>query len=267
MNHLNILLLSGMLAILTVVIACTREENKLTGEVDASEIDVGVKIPGRISQILVQEGILVKKGQIIGYMESKEIEAKMKTINAALKEAEDQFDFADKSFQRIKRLYKTEVVPKQQYDEITYKYSAAKQKIEGVKGQKSEVEAAYNEMAIKAPIDGEVVQIVSHAGEIVSPGYPVITIVDLNDQWITFNVREDRLIKITKGKSLTVFFPALGKSFEYKVSYLSALGTFAKWKATGEQGSFDLKTFEVRGRSDSKIEDLRPGMSAIVAIK
>ncbi|MBF0313836.1 MAG: efflux RND transporter periplasmic adaptor subunit [Oligoflexia bacterium] len=246
------------------LVACSKNSSKLTGEVDASEIDVGVKIPGRISQILVQEGSMVQKGQVLGYLESREIEGKMRSISAALKEAEEQFEFATSSYQRIKNLFDTNVVPKQQFDEAKYKYNAAKQKIEAVKGQKSEVEAAFDEMAMKAPIDGEVVQIISHAGEIVSPGYPVITIVDLNDQWITFNVREDKLVNITKGKTLNVFFPALGKNHNYQVSYLSALGTYAKWRATNEQGSFDLKTFEVRARCREKIFELRPGMTALI---
>lgn len=251
---------------LLLVLSCSKGE-RITGEVDAAQIDVGVKIPGRISSILVKEGDMVKKGDILGHLESRELESKLKTVNAAVREAEEQFEFANSSFTRIKNLFETNVIPKQQYDEAKYKYNAAKEKVEATRGQKGEVQAAYDEMFIKAPIDGEIVQIVSRAGEIVSPGYPVITILDIEDQWVTFNIREDRLSKIQKGTKLSVMIPALEKNYDFSVHYISALGNFAKWKATNEQGSFDIKTFEVKARPSQKIESLRPGMTALAHLK
>ncbi len=47
-------------------------------EKDASEIDVGVKVPGRIAEIYVKEGETVKKGQVLGRLEGKELDAKLK---------------------------------------------------------------------------------------------------------------------------------------------------------------------------------------------
>lgn len=251
---------------LSLLFACSKGE-RITGEIDAAQIDVGVKIPGRISKILVKEGDMVKKGDILGHLESRELESKIKTVNAAVREAEEQFEFANSSFTRVKNLFETNVIPKQQYDEAKYKFNAAKEKVEATRGQKGEVQAAYDEMFIKAPIDGEVVQIVSRAGEIVSPGYPVITLLDVEDQWVTFNIREDRLSKIQKGTKLNVKIPALDKKFDFEVHYISALGNFAKWKATNEQGSFDLKTFEVKARPSQKIDTLRPGMTALADLK
>lgn len=253
------------LLLLVLMPACSKHKAEfLTGEIDATEIDVGTKIPGRLAKMLVREGDDVKKGQILGYLESKELEAKLQTVEAALKEAHDQYDFAEKSYNRIKNLYDSNTVSKQQFDEATYKYQAAKQKIEATEGQQNEVKANYGEMILKAPIDGEIVQVISHNGEIVSAGYPVLTIVDLSDQWVTLNIREDKIKNVTKGSVFSVEVPALGKSFDCEVTYISALGSFAKWKATNEQGTFDLKTFETRLRPKARVENLRPGMTALV---
>ncbi len=252
---------------LLMLAACSGKGQVFTGEIDATEVDVGVKIPGRISQITIKEGELVKKDQIMGNLESKELEAKLQTVQAAVREANEQFEFAKNTFGRIQNLHETGVVPKQQFDEARYKHQAAQQKVNATNGQLNEVKAAYGELLLKAPIDGEVVQIVSHAGEIVSPGYPIVTVLNLKDQWVTFNVREDKLSGIQKGKPLEVKVPALNKTFTFKVSYISALGAFAKWKAPNGQGSFDLKTFEVRARPDQPVEELRPGMTAVVTVK
>jgi len=261
---MKLLKLSPIL-LLVLMVACSRQKPEiLTGEVDATEIDVGTKIPGRLAKMLVREGDDVKKGQILGYLESKELEAKLQTVQDALKEAQDQYDFAEKSYNRIKH---SNTVSKQQYDEATYKYQAGKQKIEATEGQLNEVKANYGELILKAPIDGEVVQLISHNGEIISAGYPVLTIVDLSDQWVTLNIREDKLKDITKGSVFSVELPALGKSFDCEVTYISALGSFAKWKATNEQGTFDLKTFETRMRPKTPAANMRPGMTAYIKIK
>ena len=249
--------------LLTTIIGCSAEKKIIVGEVDASEIDVGVKVPGRIAELFVKEGESVKKGQILGRLEGKELDAKLKTVNAALKEAEDQFSLAEKTYSRIKNLYETEVIPKQQFDEADYKYKASKQKVEAVKGQLEEVMTYHEELTITAPVDGEIVQIISNPGELVATGYPILTIMNPDDIWAVFNIREDNLKEIHKGKNYEVFFPALDKAFNMEVTYISALGTFASWKPTAQQGNYDLKTFEVRLKSAEKIENLRPGMTAV----
>jgi len=251
-------------AVSFALFSCSQEKKTIAGEVDATEIDVGVKVPGRIAEIFVREGDTVKKGQLLGRLEGKELDAKLKTVNAALAEAQAQLSLAEKTYDRIKNLYETGVIPKQQFDEAEYKYNAAKQKVQAVKGQYDEVMAYYGELTVISPIDGEIVQIISNPGELVSTGYPILTIFNPDDIWAVFNVREDNLKDINKGSSYKVFFPALDKTVEMEVTYISALGTFASWKPTSQQGNYDLKTFEVRLKSKDKIENLRPGMTAVL---
>ncbi len=244
-------------------IACSSDKNMLVGEIDATEIDVGVKVPGRIAEIFVTEGETVKKGQILGRLEGKEIDAKLKTVNAALKEAQEQYSLAEKTYSRIKNLYETGVIPKQQFDETDYKYNAALQKVQAVKGQRDEAMAYFGELTVTAPIDGEVVQIISNPGELVATGYPILTILKNDDMWAVFNIREDNLKDIHKGQSYEIFVPALGEKHLMEVTYIAALGNFASWKPTSQQGNYDLKTFETRMKSKEKIENLRPGMTAL----
>ncbi len=257
--------LLSLLCLGVVLSACSgKQKETISGEIDASEIDIGVKVPGRIAEIFITEGQTVAKGDILGRLEGKELDAKLKTVNAALKEAQDQYRLAEKTYKRIKTLYKDGVVPKQQYDEIEYKYNAALQKINAVQGQKNEILAYYDELTITAPIDGEVMQIISHPGELVATGYPIITLLDGNDMWAVFNIREDKLNNLHKDKNIKVFIPALKKSFDMKITYVAAMASFASWKPTNQQNNYDLKTFEIRAKSDKKAENLRPGMTAVI---
>ena len=49
-----------------------------------------------------------------------------------------------------------------------------------------------------------------------------------------------------------------------KISYVAAMASFASWKPTNQQNNYDLKTFEVRAKPNEKVENLRPGMTAVL---
>ena len=92
-----------------------------------------------------------------------------------------------------------------------------------------------------------------------------MTVANMDDMWVTFNVREDLLKGLTVGTEFTAIIPAMdSKEVKLKVYFMKDLGTYAAWKATKTTGQFDLKTFEVRARPIGKIENLRPGMSVIL---
>ena len=132
-------------------------------------------------------------------------------------------------------------------------------------GAVAEATSYVDDNTLRSSVDGQVMVKVVEQGELVSPGLPVLTVVDLSDQWITVNLREDRLAGLKVGDTLTAVIPALGSErLRFAVYYISPLGSFATWRATRETGGFDVRTFEVRARPPKPIDGLRPGMSALI---
>jgi HlyD family secretion protein len=129
-------------------------------------------------------------------------------------------------------------------------------------GLVAEVTSYEKEMVQRAPLSAVVSKIILHKGELAATGNPILTLVDLDSAWVTFPVREDLLKTIKQGTALQVEIPALGVTVPMEVFNISALGDFATWRATSDKGGFDLKSFEVKARSKSKVEGLRPGMTA-----
>jgi HlyD family secretion protein len=145
--------------------------------------------------------------------------------------------------------------------------TAASALVRQARGGRAEVESYIDEMRITAPIDGEITQRTVEPGEIVAAGLAIVTVADLSDAWVTFNVREDRLSGLAIDSVLHVTLPALGdREVALTVSYIAALGDFATWRATGEAGGFDLRTFEVRARPSRSVEGLRPGMTVLLRL-
>jgi HlyD family secretion protein len=207
--------------------------------------------------------------------------------------AEAAAQFGEKTFARIQNLYDEGVVPEQQRDEAETKMKAARETAKAAravwqkaeKGAREEDKAAasalveraeaaidqvqsyLDETSINSMANGEVSGVNIEQGELVSTGFPVVTIIDVDDIWVTFYVREDYLNHFKMGSTFEADLPGLeNKTSAFKVTYISPTGSFARWNATKTSGEFDLKSFEIQARPVKKIEGLRPGMSAIVTL-
>lgn len=219
--------------------------------------------------------------------------AREETIEGAYEmwqKAEIGVDISKKSFDRVQRLFEKGVITAQKRDETEAQYkaalataAAAKSQynmakngaenedklaslalVDQAKGAIQEVEAYLLETALLSPISGEITEIFPSQGELVGTGAPIMNIVNLNDIWFSFNIREDLLGDLTMGAEIEVMIPALNQTATLKVTYIKALASYATWKVTKATGQFDTKTFEVRAKPISPIPNLRPGMSAIM---
>ena len=197
------------------------------------------------------------------------------------------------TYKRIQKLYDEGVISEQKRDEVYTKYKAAKYTANAAKqmavmareGARVEVKDAADaqERVYAAKVDevnayidetmahsfhkGEVTQVLIHSGELVPTGFPVVSILDIEDAWAKFAVREDYLKFFTKGKKFQVKIPALGeKTYEFEVTNIAVMGDFATWRATESGKGFDMKSFEVELRPTQKIKNLRVGMSALLKL-
>lgn len=274
----------------------------LQGEVDVKTVDLASKITGRIEKINYKKGDRVKKGDVLITLDAPEINAKAAQVDATVQLALAQQekvnngarneqismakasrDLAKKTFDRLNRLHDEGVIPTQKLDEARAKYQAAQDNynmlvtgsriedklsaaanVKRAMGANDEVQSYLKENTIVAPIDGVITEINVEEGELVGAGYPIVTIVDDNDCWVVFNLREDLLAKIKDGTEFNVKIPAIGKEpVKVRVNYISVMGDFANWRATKAKGDFDMKTFEVRAVPVEKVDGLRAGMSAV----
>ena len=219
--------------------------------------------------------------------------ARVQQIEAALnmwQKAQAGKELAQKTYDRVKALYDKGVVPEQKFDEADANYramvatemaakaqydlavagaskedkDAAAAQVQQAEGVVSEVESYISDAMVYAPVDGEVSTIIAEQGELVGTGYPVVAILDTTDTWVTFNIKETLLPKISVGMKMTAYVPALDRNVELEVTYISVQADFATWSATRTQGSFDIRTFAVKARPVTDVENIRPGMSVLV---
>jgi HlyD family secretion protein len=125
------------------------------------------------------------------------------------------------------------------------------------------IQSIIDQMVVYAPAAAQVYQRNVEPGEYVSPGVPLVTLIDLGDLWIHFDLREDLVKTLKVGDRFGVRIPALAdRSIVVEVKLIATKGEYASWRATRATGDFDLRTFSIRAYPVDKVPELRPGMSA-----
>jgi HlyD family secretion protein len=200
-------------------------------------------------------------------------------------------NLAEVTFRRANALYKDGLISQQRNDEAETAYKSA---VDAATASRAQYELTLNgfrkeeraaaaevtlgagaavqgadalaaDITLKSPISAEVDKVVLHEGELATLGFPIISLVNLNDVWVVFNLREEELANIKIDTQITGRVPALGgRTVTFSVYYISPKGEYATWRATRQSSGYDIKTFEVRARPVEKVDGLRPGMSVLV---
>jgi HlyD family secretion protein len=186
---------------------------KTNGRIEATEVDVAAKYPGRLATLTVNEGDEVTAGQVVATISSPETEAQLRGAQAQLLKAKrslaetvaliaqrkSDLDFARPDYERGKTLLEHGNIPQQVVDQRRNKLEAAEAGYVAANAQRDQAEAAIKaaeadverlqsilvDLVLVSPRSGRVQYRLARAGEVVSAGQRVLTILDLNDVYMT----------------------------------------------------------------------------------
>lgn len=207
--------------------------------------------------------------------------------------AEDQYELFSKTYERMQRLYNADVISGQEKDVFYFKYQAAQKEMETAKlnlemlkqGTRPELlksarailqqaEQAYEltkalkeNTRIYSPADGVITSLVIHEGEIVSIGYPIMSVEKEHSFILRFNIRQDLVDRFKPGTSATVKVPGCEPDvFNVTVTAVSPSLTFANWVPSKDKGQFELRTFTIEFKPGQPVKGLHSGMTASLQI-
>lgn len=275
----------------------------IQGNIKTEETDLNSKIPGNIDQILVEAGQAVKKGDTLIIISSETIKAKKQQAEAAAAAAEAQYnkalngarsqevaqakaayDLAEKTYQRIKKLYEQEAISENTYDQAFAQYTAAKETYEmaeqgareedkaaaeallnQAKAAEEEVQTYLDDAVIKAPMDGTITSLNVNEGELVSSGMPLATLTCNKKPYIEINVKETDLGLVHIGDEVDITIAAYPDDvFKGRIVNVNQKPDFATKRATNNNGDFDVLSFGVKVEMIHTEKDIYPGMTVMV---
>lgn len=325
-KHFNTIIFTTTVIVIVILIViivgiCIPERAEvIQGQAETSDYRISSKIAGRVMEIRVQEGDSVHRGDTLVILEAPDIEAKLSQAIAAFEAAQAQstkamngsrqeqiqtayeqwqravagLDIAERTYNRVERLFNSGVVAEQKRDEAYAQYMASQateraarsQYDMAVNGSRSEdltaadaqvaracsvineVSSYIDETVLTASADGIVTEIFPELGELVGGGAPIMNVAMTGKSYFVFNVREDFLPGLTVGTEVNVYMPVFDREVAVRITRIKEVGSFAAWKATKALDEYDLKTFEVRAYpvDSNDLKDVRAGMSAILKI-
>jgi HlyD family secretion protein len=228
---------------------------KSNGRIEATQVDVASKFPGRLEEMTVEEGSNVKQGQAIARITSPETEAQLLAAQASVQSAKDAasaaeaeiasrrsaVEFAKGDFERAEKLIRDGYITQQTYDQRKRNLDAAvaavasftsqrDQALSQIKNSEAEVqriEAIIKDLTLVSPRNGRVQYQLARAGEVVAAGAPIITILDLTDVYMTVFLPAADAGRVTIGdEARIVLDPVPDRIIPAHVSFVAADAQF-----------------------------------------
>lgn len=279
-----------------------RISGKLPGRIDSFLVEEGEWVKAGDTLVVINSPTIEAKYRQVNALEqvaqeqNKKIDAGTRrqiiaTARQLWNKTQSDLTLAQTTYRRVLTLYKDSVVTEQRKDEVEAMYkaaqaaeraayqqyqmavdgaqsedrAAARSLVDAARSTVDEVSALLVDSKLIAPEDGQIATIFPKRGELVAPGTPIMNLIVMNDVHAVLNIREDLMPQFKIGGTFKADVPALDKKdIEFRIYYISPLGSFATWKSTKQTGSYDMQTFEIHARPVQAVEGLRPGMSVLL---
>lgn len=269
------------------------------GRIESTQIDIATKIPGRLVEVYVNEGDIVKKGQVLAKLDTKELEAKMRLSEAQTKQAKEaknhasaiyeqrksEFELAEQNFIRAQNLYKKDAISQLSFQQSESAYKSAKAILQAAKADIAQMQAAItsaiaqsdairvniDESTLCAPTEGRILYKLMQNGEVVGGGQNVLILLDLLNTYMTIFLPTSQAGLINYGSESRIVLDALPDiAIPAKVTFISPKAQFTP-KQIETQDEREKLMFRVKVNIDynllrEHIEKVRTGLPGVAYI-
>ncbi len=259
-----------LLALVVTVSSTYAIELNLAGTVVSdNDKKITSRYMGIVKKMLVSEGDIVEKGQMLYEIDSKEIDSKKEQVELGISQAQlalqmnkNQYNNVVLNLGRYQRLFKKGMVSKYELENLQLgaknmkdMVKIASKQVKQAKAMKKEVMNQYNYLKLKAPNKGVIIMKSLRVGEMAIPGMPGIVLTDLSQLSIIVEIAEKNIRFMNIGKKVDVEVPSMG---------FKTIGTI---KSIIPNSNPMTHKFKMKIRFNMGKKSIYPGMYAKVYIK
>ncbi|MFJ2388112.1 HlyD family secretion protein [Pseudomonas koreensis] len=260
------------------------------GRLEATEVQIASKTPGRLAEVLVDEGDKVKKGQLLARMDTRTLEAQRNQAEAEVLRARENLNAAQANVQlrqselllaqqelgRSQSLFKHGYVSAQIIDQLQSRIGTGNAAVTAARAQVSAVSAAIgaaqaqvaqltseiDDSQLRAPIDGVIQLRMAEPGEVLGAGGRVLLLIDPNDQYMNLYLSASVAGRLTVGDEARVLLDALpDKPLPAKISFVAGKSQFTpKEVETRDERQKLVFRVKLRLTQPSAVPQAKPGM-------
>lgn len=219
------------------------------------ESQLAFQTAGKITKRAVQLGSVVAAGDVLFQLDPKDLTQAVNSSSAQIYASESQLKLAESNLQRYRQLYAKNAVSRAELDQYENAYAVAQATVQQASAQYRQSANQLDYSLLRADTDGVVSSIAAEAGQVVSAGQTVITIVRNGEREVEINIPENRLEELRKASQLTVSFWALPT---IKVS--------GKVREIAPMAAPTTRTYQVRISLLNPPPEISLGMTAAVSL-
>lgn len=235
---------------------------KVSGNIEATEIRLSFQVAGKIEKLLVDEGMLVKKGDVLATMDKEELTKIKQQAQASFDEANANFQMSEKDYKRMQNLFEDKVISAQERDVAQNKFDMAKAKAQAARHTLDLADIRLGFADLFCPVDGFVLTKSAEAGEVLQPGSTVFTVLDFNNIWLTAYVNETDLGRVKLNQQVDIktdTYP--NKKYKGRISFISQEAEFTPKQIQTTEERVKL-VYRMKIIVDNTTLELKPGMPA-----
>jgi RND family efflux transporter MFP subunit len=190
------------------------ETLRYSGTVEAeNSVQLGFSVPGTVSSVLVNEGQLVKAGQLLASIDPTEYDNALLIANAGLEQAEDMY-------MRLNGLYQKGSLPAKDFIEI-------KSRVAQARANKNLAVKRVKDTKLYAPMSGIVTAKLVERGAMAAPGAAAFTIINISKVYARVSIPESEIGKISKGQNANVSISTIGQKLVGKITIINPMADAA----------------------------------------
>ena len=292
------IMILGMAVMLLTACSENLKDSYWQGKIKRASISIASKIPGRVIERKAHEGEFVQKGDTLLILDIPEVAAKklqaegalitaksnyfmakngatgeqLRQIDAKVMASREQYEFAEKSFLRLKSMFEDSLISIQKFEETKMKTMAAKAQYEGAlarqeeivngvrdeeitmafgqlkraEGALMEVKIASAEKYVIAPKNMEINTITVRVGELALAGYTLVSAYESESVYFRFSIPEHAINTFKTGEQLSVAFPFNEKEIESRVQSIRQLPRYADKTTAWPENEIGETSFEIK---------------------
>ncbi|MDD5634566.1 MAG: efflux RND transporter periplasmic adaptor subunit [Candidatus Omnitrophica bacterium] len=235
---------------------------KVSGNIEGDDVRLSFRVDGQILELLTDEGNIIHQGDVVARLKTDELSKVVAKDEAALNAAKYEYELSSIDYIRAENLFKVGAISQQKRDEAKTRYDSAKANVDNIQAQLDLAITRLGFTDLLSPLDGFVLVKSSLAGEVLQPGTPVFTAIDLNNIWVTAYINETDLGRVKLNQEayvITDTYP--GKKYRGWVSFISSEAEFTP-KFIQTNAERVKLVYRVKIRVDNESLELKPGMPA-----
>lgn len=239
---------------------------KLYGNIDIRQVNLSFRVGGRIKELLVDEGNIVKKGDLLARLEDDQISNKLKQAEAQVEIVEAKKYNVDLYYERNLDLCNKNLISKQECDNILSNKQEAEANYSYVLAKNEEAKIAFDDCNLYAPSDGVILIKAQDEGAMVRAGSTIYMLSLNNKMYVKTYIDGSHLDKVKIGDEVEVYSNSKSKRYIGHVSYISNTAEFTPKTIETETLRSDL-VYRVKITIDNFDDYLKQGMPVNVYIR